>query len=162
MEIRKCLLSLLAVLAAFPAGADDNLLIQLRPGGGYRVWHTEGATQISEDDVLAVAVTAKPEGGEFQTTASGKARAFETEQGVVIEMADAPSDRNLLIDRDACGATKIWHSEGPTKLTDDQITELVLSALPEGGRRVTIDGRYAKAYITPLGYAVAIWKAVRR
>jgi hypothetical protein len=152
----------LAFVTGAAAAAGDNLLIQLERDGRYRVWHTEGVTRISEDDALAVAATAKPEGGDFQAIAGGRARAFQTEQGVIIEMIDATMDKRLLVDRDACGAIKIWHSEGPTHLTDDQMTDLVLSALPEGGRRITVDGRYAKAYITPLGYAVVIWKPVTR
>jgi hypothetical protein len=119
-------------------------------------------TQISEEEVLAVAATAKPEGGDPVPVTAGRARAFQTETGVIIEMLDAKADRNLLVDRDDCGAIKLWHSEGPTHLTDDQMTELVLSALPGGGRRLTFDGRHAKAYITPLGYVVVIWKAVVR
>jgi hypothetical protein len=156
------IVSVLAWATAASAAGDDNLLIQLQPDGGYRVWHTEGATQISEEEVLAVAATAAPEGGGAVPVAAGRARAFQTESGVVIEMLDAKTDRKLLVDRDACGAVKLWHSEGPMNLTDDQMTELVLSALPGGGRRLTLDGRHAKAYITPLGYAVVIWKAVSR
>lgn len=152
----------LALAAGAACAASDNLLIQLQHDGRYRVWHTEGATQISEEEVLAVAAKATPEGGEPSTVTGGRARAFQTEHGIVIEMLDAKADRNLLVDRDACGAIRLWHSEGPTHLTDDQMTELVMSALPGGGRRLTFDGRHAKAYITPLGYAVVIWKAVSR
>lgn len=137
--------------------AGDNLLIQLEHDGRYQVWHSEGVTTIGEDDALAVAATARPEGSDPQAIAGGRARAFQTEHGVVIEMIDAAADTKLLFDRDACGAVKIWHSEGTTRLSDNQITELVMSALPGGGPRLTFDGRYAKAYITPLGYAVVLW-----
>lgn len=146
----------LAISAAWAAG--DNLLIQLEHDGRYQVWHSEGMTAISEDDALAVAATAQPEGGDPLAVAGGRARAFQTEHGVVIEMIDAAVDRRLLFDRDACGAVKIWHSEGASQLTEDQMTELVISALPGGGRRMTINGRYAKAYIVPLGYAVVLWQ----
>ncbi len=162
MALRSLLLALALAAAGSLASAADNLLVQLEPGGGYRVWHTEGVTRISEEEVLAVAATAKPEGGEPVVVAGGRARAFQTESGVVIEMLDATVDRRLLVDRDDCGAIRLWHSEGPTKLSDDQLTELVLSALPGGGRRLSLNGHHAKAYITPLGYAVVIWPAVKR
>ncbi len=153
----------LALLAMSPAGAaGDNLLIQIQHDGRYQVWHSEGATTISEDDALAVAATARPEGGAPQPVAGGRARAFATEHGVVIEMIDVVVDKRLLFDRDACGAVRIWHSEGATRLTEDQLTELVMSALPGGGPRLTFDGRHAKAYITPMGYAVVLWAAVAR
>lgn len=152
----------LLVLPGVAGAAGDNLLLQLQPDGRYRVWHSEGATQISEDDALAVAASAKPEGGEPQPTAGGRARAFQSEQGVIIEMMDATTDRHLLVDRDACGAIRVWHAEGPARLTEAQMTELVLSALPGGGPRLTFDDRYAKAYITPLGYAVLLWRIPAR
>lgn len=161
MVLRRTLL-VLAWAVASSACAADNLLVQLEPGGGYRVWHTEGATRLAEEEVLAVAATAKPEGGEPVAVAAGRARAFQTESGVVIEMLDAKFDRRVLVDRDDCGAIRLWHSEGPTNLADDQLTELVLSALPGGGRRLSLNGHYAKAYVTPLGYAVVIWPAVKR
>jgi hypothetical protein len=142
--------------------ADTALLIQVESGGRYRVWHVEGETHMSEEEILSVAANAKPEGGEPVRVAAGTARAFQTEHGVVIEIADAKSDQALLIDRDDCGAIKVWHSEGATHLTDEQLTELVMSALPGGGRRVKVDDRYAKAFVTPLGYAVVIWQAVVR
>lgn len=150
----------LAISAAGAAG--DNLLIQIEHDGHYRVWHSEGVTTIGEDDALAVAATATRDGGDPQAIAGGRARALETEHGVVIEMIDAVADKRLLFDRDACGAVKIWHSEGATRLTEDQITELVMSALPGGGPRLTFEGRHAKAYITPLGYAVVLWAAATR
>lgn len=153
----------LASMAMSPAGAaGDNLLIQLEHDGRYRVWHSEGITTIGEDDALAVAATARPEGGDPLAVAGGRARAFQTEHGVVIEMIDAAADKRLLFDRDACGAVKIWHSEGAARLNEDQMTELVMSALPGGGRRMTIDGRHAKAYIVPLGYTVVFWQQVVR
>lgn len=151
---------LLAGVAAF--AADNTLLIQTRPDGQYRVWHVEGATHLSEEEVLVLAAGATPEGGEATRVAAGTARAFQTDHGVVIEVADAKSDRALLVDRDECGAIKIWHAEGATQLTDAQLTDLVLSALPGGGRPVNLGGRYAKAFVVPLGYAVVIWQPVVR
>lgn len=153
----------LTAMIMSPAGAaGDNLLIQIQHDGRYQVWHSEGVTTISEEDALAVAATARPEGGEPQAIAGGRARGLQTEHGVVIEMIDAAHDSRLLFDRDACGAVRIWHSEGESRLSEEQITELVMSALPGGGPRLTFNGRHAKAYITPLGYAVVLWTPVAR
>jgi hypothetical protein len=156
----------LAAIALIASGAvaasDNNLLIQLEPDGRYRVWHTEGVTQLNEDEVLTLAASALPEGSAPLRVSAGTARAFSTERGLILDIADAPADRKLLVDRDECGGIKIWHSEGVTQLTDDQLTELVLSALPGGGRRVVVGANHAKAFITPLGYAVVIWKPVVR
>jgi hypothetical protein len=163
MTLTRALLATLFLLTAIgAAAADNNLLVQTVPGGGYRVWHSEGVSNLSEDEILMVAAGATPEGSELQRISAGPARAFQTETGVVIELPEAASDRRLLVDRDACGAVKVWHSDGATTLTDEQLTELVLSALPGGGRPVKVDSRYAKAFITPLGYAVVIWQPVKR
>jgi hypothetical protein len=156
-------LVVIAFLAAQVAGAADNaLLIQLQPDGHYKLWHTEGVTSLSDDEVLSLAATARPEGGDPQVVAAGTARAFETSQGVVISIPEAAADKMLLIDRDDCGAIKLWHAEGSTLLTEEQMTDLVISALPGGGRPVAVGGRYAKAYITRLGYTVVVWKPVVR
>jgi hypothetical protein len=163
MPLTRSFAVLLFLMAGGAAIAADNaLLIQVLPDGGYRVWHSDGVTHLSEDEIMAVAATATPEGGPLQPVEAGQARAIRTGQGVVIELPDAPTDRKLLIDRDDCGAIKVWHSEGETNLTNDQMTELVISALPGGGKLVRVDGRYAKAFDTPLGYSVVIWKPVKR
>lgn len=142
--------------------ADNALLIQMVPGDSYRIWHTEGVTQLSEEEVMAVASTATPEGGPLQQVSVGQARAFQTENGIVIELPEARHDARLLIDRDACGAIKVWHAEGQTQLSEEQMTDLILAALPEGGKLVKLDERYAKSFITPLGYAVVIWRPIKR
>lgn len=159
---RALLATLLLLAASFATAADNSLLIQVEPGGGYRVWHTEGATNLGEDEILMLAAGATPEGSALLPVSAGPARAFQTGNGVIIEVPEAASDRKLLVDRDACGAIKVWHADGATRLTEEQLTELVVSALPGGGRRVNIDGNYAKAFITPLGYAVVIWAPVKR
>jgi hypothetical protein len=150
------------LVGATAFAADNTLLIQLGTDGHYRVWHVEGETHMSEEEILAVSAGAKPEGGEPARVAAGTARGFQTDHGVVIEIPDAKSDRALLVDRDECGAIKVWHAEGATILTEEQTTELVLSALPGGGRPVKVAGRYAKAFVVPLGYAVVIWQPVVR
>lgn len=152
----------MAFAVASASAADNNLLIQLGPDGHYVVWHAEGTTQVSEDEALLLAASATPEGGPPQRIAAGMARAMQLEHGVVIEIIDARTDPRLLVDRDECGAIKLWHSEGATQLSDDQLTELAISALPGGGRSVDLGGRYAKAFVTPLGYSVVIWKPVAR
>lgn len=159
----RVLLAGIALLTAHLAGAADNaLLIQLQPGGRYTLWHTEGMTRLSDDEVLSLAATARPEGGEPMVVSAGTARAFDTGQGVMISIPEAASDKKLLVDRDDCGAIKLWHAEGSTQLTEEQMTELVISALPGGGRPIDVGGRYAKAFISPLGYTVVVWKPVKR
>ncbi len=164
MRFANQVLIAVATVLAMPGAraADNSLLIQLEPNGHYKLWHTEGTTTLSDDEVLSLAATARPEGGEPLVVAAGTARAFETSQGVVISIPEAAADRQLLVDRDDCGAIKLWHSEGSTQLTEGQMTELVISALPGGGRPIAVGGRYAKAYITRLGYAVVVWQPVVR
>lgn len=163
MPLKRALAALAAMLICNSAVAVDNaLLIQVEPGGGYRVWHTEGTTKLSEDEILMLAAGATPEGSTLQPVSAGLARAIQTGNGVIIELPEAATDRRLLVDRDACGAIKVWHAEGETNLTDDQLSDLVISALPGGGRPIKIDGRYAKAFITELGYAVVMWSPVKR
>ena len=155
-------MTLTLLLTGVASAVDNSLLIQLEPDGRYKVWHTEGTSRISDDEALTLAASAKPEGGDPLVVEAGTARAFETKQGVVIAIPEAKADKALLIDRDGCGAVKLWHSEGSTILTDEQLSELVISALPSGGRPVAVGDRYAKAYISPLGYTIVLWKPVRR
>ena len=163
MPLTRALLATIFVLAAsLAAAADNSLLIQVESGGGYRVWHTEGATKLGEDEILMLAAGATPEGSALQQVSAGPARAFQTGNGVIIELPEAAGDRRLLVDRDACGAVKVWHSDGETRLSEAQMTELVISALPGGGKLVKIDDRYAKVFITELGYAVVLWVPVKR
>jgi hypothetical protein len=160
-QIGALLLTSLTISIACAAG--DNLLIQLQHDGSYRVWHAEGATRLSEEEMLAVAATATPLGGADLPTAAGPAHAVETEQGVVIILPEGSRDRMLLIDRDECGGIKTWHPEGATTLTDDQMTELLLTALPGGGKAVPVGDRLAKGFLTKLGVVVVLWKpALRR
>lgn len=154
---------LLATLAtALAQAADNNLLIQLRHDGSYRVWHAEGATHLPEEDLLAVAAAATPQGGADMPTAAGPAHAVETEEGVMVVLPEARHDGTLLLDRDECGGVKTWHSEGTTTLTEAQMTELVLSALPGGGKAVPVGDKLAKGFLTNLGVVVVLWKPVVR
>lgn len=149
----------LALLAASPALAEDNvLLIQLQPGGAYKVWHTEGESRLTDEDVMALEATASKEGGKEMPTGFGPARAFETSDGIVISLPAAPRDKFLLLDRDGCGHVRVWHSAGATNLPDDGITEIFMSALPGGGKRLTVDGYNVKAFITELGVTASLWK----
>lgn len=141
---------------------DDGLLIQLQPGGAYRVWHAEGVTQLTDDEAMLLDAIATPEGSEITPTAAGPAQARRTEAGVVISLQRSGPDSELLVDRDACGHIKLWHSEGATQLTEDQLTDLVLAAVPGGGQRIVLDPqRLAKSFLTPLGVMVAIWRPVK-
>lgn len=150
-------------LLPLPAWAQSsNLLIQVQPGGSYRVWHGDGPSQLTDDEVMLLDSMAEPEGGPPLKTALGAARARSTGQGVIIELADAPSDKALLVDRDACGHLKVWHAEGSTPLTEDQVTDLVLAAVPGGGQRLVLDAqRHAKSFLTSLGVMVAIWRPIK-
>jgi hypothetical protein len=148
------------LMAATAAGATDNvLLIQMQSGGRYLVWHTEGETRISDDEVMALEATAKPEGGPEMPTSAGPARAYETSDGVTIRLLAATNDKALLLDRDDCGHVRVWHAAGPTNLSEDQITDIVMSALPEGGKRITVGKYYVKAFITKLGVTASLWIA---
>ena len=127
-------------------------------GGTYQVWHAEGESQLSDDDVMTLEVTAKPEGGEETPSSAGPARAFETANGVMINLPAAPHDQAILIDRDGCGHIRLWHAAGATHLTDEQITDIYISALPDGGKRLSVGPYYVKAFITKLGVTATLWE----
>lgn len=149
-----------ALLAMTAVGAADNvLLIQLRVGGGFTVWHTEGESQLSDDEVMALEVTARPGGGEVMPTSVGPARVHESDQGVTISLPEAKHDKTLLIDRDDCNHIRVWHAAGPTQLSEDQIADIFMSALPGGGKRLSVDGYLVKAFTTKLGVTATLWKA---
>lgn len=150
---------LAALLATTAAGAADNvLLIQLRAGGGFTVWHTEGESQLGEDEVMELEVTARPGGGALMKTSAGPARVYESDQGVTISLSEAKQDKTLLIDRDDCNHARVWHAAGATNLSDDQIADIFMSALPGGGKRITVGDYYVKAYTTKLGVTATLWK----
>lgn len=157
--IMKPLLYLAALLLVSAAAAADNvLLIQLRAGGGFTVWHTEGQSRLSDDEAMALEITAKPEGGAETPTSLGPARAYETGDGIVIALPAAARDKALLIDRDNCGHIRLWHAAGTTQLSDEQVADVFMSALPGGGPRLTLGEEYVKAFITPLGVTATLWR----
>ena len=159
MTVLRLCLGLCAALFALPAAAEDTaLLIQLRPDGHYTVWHAGGQSPIGEDEIGALEASARPEGGRGVLTAAGLARAFETPNGVLIRLPALGPDRALLIDHDGCGGIKVWHDRGDVNLTEDELTELVLSALPEGGKNLVLGKYHAKAYSTKIGVIAAIWQ----
>ena len=153
--------AMLFVLALGSAGAQaqsSNLLIQLPPGGGYRIWHADGPSVLSDEDILLLDSMAEVQGSAPIPTSLGAARARRTELGVIIELTEANIDKTLLVDRDACGHLKTWHVDGGKPLTDDQTTDLVMSALPGGGPRLVLDPEHhAKSFITAIGIMVAVW-----
>lgn len=156
--VSRTALLLAALLAVTAAGAADNvLLIQLRPGGGFTVWHTEGESQLSDDEVMTLEAAAKPGGGDEVPTSFGPARAYENIDGVTIRLPAARNDQALLLDRDNCGHVRLWHAAGTTMLSEDQITDIFMSALPEGGKRLTVGGYHVKAFITPFGVTATLW-----
>ena len=159
MTVFRLLAVAFAALLALPAAAEDSaLLIQLRPDGRYTVWHAGGQSPLSEDEIGALEASARPEGGRSMLTAAGLARAFEMPSGVLIRLPALGPDRSLLIDHDGCGGIKVWHDRGDVNLTEDELTELVLSALPEGGKNVVLGQYHAKAYSTKIGVIAAIWR----
>ncbi|MDX9994476.1 MAG: hypothetical protein RBS28_04060 [Rhodocyclaceae bacterium] len=154
----KRLLCVLAAACVLPAWAEDNVLLVRQGPDGFTVWHTEGESELSEDELLDIMATATPEGGTEVETPVGPARAFELPAGIMVRLPAAPRDNALLVDRDACGHVVVWHAAGATQLTDTELTEAVLSALPEGGPRIRLGDRYAKAFIGRLGVTVTLWK----
>ncbi|MCM2307555.1 MAG: hypothetical protein NDI91_08840 [Sulfuritalea sp.] len=154
----RILLFVAALMLITSAWASDNvLLIQLRPGGGFTVWHTEGESQLSDEEVMTLEAAAKPGGGEEIPTSFGPARAYENNDGVTIRLPAARNDKALLLDRDNCGHVRLWHAAGTTTLTEDQLTDIFMSALPEGGKRLTVGGYHVKAFITPFGVTATLW-----
>lgn len=148
----------LLACATLPLHAEDNVLLIQQGPEGFVVWHTEGQNQLADDDVLQLMATATPAGGEVTPTPLGPARAYEMTEGIVIRLLSAQHDKALLVDRDACGHVHLWHAEGATQLTDAQLTEIVLSALPEGGPRLRLNGSYAKGFAGKLGVTTTLWK----
>lgn len=157
------LFSIVAIvtLYALPAAAEDTaLLIQIRPDGRYTVWHAGGTSPLSDEEISALEATARPEGGKATLTVAGLAQAYETPGGVLIRLPALGPEKTILVDHDACSGLKVWHAQGEINLTDDELTELVLSALPEGGKNIALGKLRAKAYSTRIGVVAAIWKPV--
>jgi len=161
--MRQFAVFLATLLAATAAAALDNvLMIQLRPGGGFTVWHTEGESRLTDDEAMSLEAAAKPDGGEVMHTSAGPARAYETADGVVIRLPEATRDNALLVDRDNCGHIRLWHAAGETNPTEDQVTDIYMSALPEGGKRLTLGDFHVKAFTTKLGVTASIWPALTK
>lgn len=153
----RCFAALLLCISAAACAEDNVLLVQTGPQG-FVVWHTEGQSQLADDEVLELMATATPEGGKETPTPLGPARAYEMSEGILIRLLAAQRDKALLVDRDACGHVHLWHAEGATQLSDAQLTEIVMSALPEGGPRLRLNGTYAKGFLGKLGVTVTLWK----
>ena len=165
MRLRRALRAafvLLALAVGAAAAEDTALLIQLQPDGRYRVWHSDGPSRLPEPLLLELEAGARTEGGPVMQTLRGPAQAFETKEGVVIELPQAGEDNRLFFDRDGCGGVKVWHAAGTLYPTEDELTELVLTALPEGGRRIRVGDTWARAFTTRVGVIAAIWKPVKR
>ncbi len=159
MKPFRFVVAIVAAVLSLPAAAEDTaLLVQLQPDGGYRVWHAGAPAPLGEEEILALEAGATPEGGRKMMTAAGLAQAFDTPHGVLIRLPALGPDKSLLIDRDGCGGIKVWHAQGSVHPTEEELTELVLTALPEGGRRVTVGRLHAKAYSTKIGVIAVVWK----
>jgi hypothetical protein len=111
-------------------------------------------------DSLEAAAT--PEGSRRVMTAAGFAQAFDTPNGILISLPGLGPERAVLIDRDGCGGIKLWHSHGNINPSEDELTDLVLAALPEGGKRIALGKLSAKAYSTKIGVIAVIWKPVAK
>lgn len=163
MNKNTLLIAAVMALVGFAAQAADNtLLIQIEPSGNFRVWHTEGSSMLDEDEVQALTDSATPDGGARVPTAAGIASARRTPNGIVVQLHDKQADNTLLIDRDDCGGVKLWHGDGATVLSNDDLTELVLTALPEGGARLRIGERYARSFTSRIGVIAVLWAPLKR
>lgn len=156
--LRAFLFALAVLPQALPAhAADISVLIQLLPGSKYKVWHAEGPTKLSEDELMELEAVATREGSAPVNTSFGPARAYSTPDGVFVKLPQLKTDGTLLLERDVCSAIKAWHEEGAAILSEDELTELVLAAKPDGGKSITLGARKAKAYITQHGVMAVIW-----
>ncbi|MRR51809.1 MAG: hypothetical protein EG825_13020 [Rhodocyclaceae bacterium] len=154
---------LLALAASLPVQAvESTLLLQLQPDGHFKVWYAMGESNLSDDELMDMEVAARPEGGEVVATSAGPARAFDVKEGVVISLAAAARDKELLVLRDACGGVKAWHSAGSHPLTDEEMTELAIAALPGGSKRIQVKAGYAKSFTGRAGIMVVIWKPAEK
>ena len=163
MKIVRLLLAAMMLVAAVPAlAANQTLLIQIEADGRYRIWRGDGDTHLNDDELVDLWASAKPGGGPAMETSAGPASATETPHGVVVLVPGAATDKSLLLDRDNCGAVKVWHAANTSPLTDDQLTELLLTALPEGGKPLPVGDELARAYTSHIGVVVLIWKPRKR
>jgi hypothetical protein len=159
----RLVLFLASLMFATAANSADNvLLIQLQAGGGFRVWHTEGESRLTDDEIMELEVTARPGGGEVTQTSAGPVRVYESGDGVTISLLEAKNDRTLLIDRDDCNHVRVWHAAGATQLSDDQIADIFISALPGGGKRISVGDYQVKAFVTKQGVTATLWTAAPR
>ena len=151
-----------ALLQPATSAADTTLLIQTAADGSFRVWHSEGESALSENELLILEGTATPTGSPPLPTRFGPARAYETAGGIVVELPEAPRDKALLLDHDACTAITAWHTGGDAGLTGDQLADIFLSAAPDGGRNLLIGGRMVKAFSTRLGVKAVFWTPLKK
>lgn len=158
----KAVVALLACLAAGAAAAEDNVLLIQNGPQGQVVWHTEGASQLEDDDILEIMASATPAGGPEMPTPLGPARAYAVPEATLIRLLAVKEDNALLVERDACGHIKVWHAAGRTQLTEEQITEAQLTALPGGGKRLVFGENYAKGFVNNLGVTVTLWRMPRK
>jgi hypothetical protein len=157
------ILALFAALVPAAFAADGTMLIQSASDGRFKVWQSEGESQLTERELLILEGTARPEGSAPLTTRFGVARAFDTPDGIVVELPEARRDRALLLDHDACSAIKAWHAgDGAGEFTDDQLADIFLSAAPEGGRNIQVGGRLVKAFSTRIGVKAVYWTPLKK
>jgi hypothetical protein len=156
------LILFLGILAACAAHAEDTVILIQTGAEGYRVWHVRGESELSDDEAIELMASARPGGGEVLSTRFGPALAYELPEGILIRLPAAPRDRELLVDRDACGHVRLWHSVGTLQLSEAELTQITLSALPEGGPRLRLGNRYVKAFFGKLGITATIWGVPER
>jgi len=163
MKIVRSLVAVFLALGgvAWAAGmAETTYLLQVQPDGHFKVWYATGESHLSDDELMDMEVAARPEGGAEVATSAGPARAFDVKEGVVISLVAAARDKELLVLRDSCGGVKAWHSAGSHPLSEDELTELAIAALPGGSKRMAVKAGYAKSFTGRAGIMVVIWKPV--
>jgi hypothetical protein len=161
METVRTLLALLflAVLsggASASGGIEHTLLLQLEEGH-FKVWFASGPMNPSDEELLDLEASAKPEGGKIVRTSAGPAQATDVKEGVWVTFPGAVQEDHLLVLRDACGGVKAWHSAGVNPLSEDEMTDLAVAAVAGGSKRIAVRAGYAKSFSGRAGVMVVIW-----
>lgn len=152
----------LALLQPAARAADGTLLIQPAGDGTFKTWRATGESELAENELLILEGTATPAGSPPLATRFGPARAFETPDGIVVELPQAPRDRKLLLDHDACTAIKAWHAADTSEFSDAQLADVYLSAEPDGGKNLLLGERLVKAYTTRIGVKAVFWTPLKK
>lgn len=154
--------TLFSALFGTPLLAFDTVLIQQTPENGFIVWYKDGDSTLEDDEIHAIETAATPEGSAPQPTSGGIASARVVRNHVEIRLENARGVRHLLVDRDSCGHVKLWHGTGKRVLEDDQIADLYLHAVPDGGKSMQVGEYQARSFLTKLGVIATFWRPAKR